>query len=87
VLKVFARVCCESVGVWCRFPLDDEGPFSFRLKISSGFCSTGSDEDEVPLVKLFRSNNVVSPGLCLCLIFVQCFEGGDTIPIKEAFCC
>jgi hypothetical protein len=46
-----------------------------------------SDEDEVTLVELFRSNSVVSLGLRLCLIFVQCFEGSDTIPIEEVFCC
>jgi hypothetical protein len=51
-----------------------------------GFYSADLDEDEVSLVELFRSNSVVPLGLCLCLIFVQCFEGGDLIPIEEVFC-
>ena len=54
---------------------------------TSEFCSVGSDEDEVHLVELFRSTSVVLSGLHLCLRFVQCFKGDDTIPIEEVFCC
>jgi hypothetical protein len=48
MLEVFVGLCCESVGVWGRFLLDDESPFPFRLEFTSGLCSAGSDEYEVP---------------------------------------
>jgi hypothetical protein len=70
MLDVFFGLCCESVGVRRRFPLDDERPLPFRLEFTSGLCFVGSDEDEVPFIKLFRSNSVVPPGLCLCLISI-----------------
>ena len=83
MLEVFAGLCCESIAIWGRFLLDDERPFPFRLEFASGLRSTGSEEDEVPFVELFRIDSVVPPSLRLCLISVQCFKGKDTISIEK----
>jgi hypothetical protein len=87
MLKVFAGLCCESVGIWGRFPLDDERPFPFKLEFTSGLCSARSDEDEVPFIELFRTDSVIPRSLRLCLVSVQCFKGGDTISIEKVLGC
>jgi hypothetical protein len=83
MLEVFAGLCCESIAIWGRFLLDDERPFPFRLEFNSGLCSTGSDEDDVPFVELFRTDSVVPPSLRLRLVSVLCFKGKDAISIEK----
>jgi hypothetical protein len=90
VLGMFKNcVClaCKYVRIWGCFLFDDEGSFPLWLEFASGFRSAGPDENEIPLLELFRSDVFVSPGLHCCLVLAQCIEGIDTVPVEEVFRC
>ena len=83
-LHLFVLRFCMRLAMFYFY---DERPFPFWLEFAFGFCSAGSDQDEVPLFKLFGSDSFLLPGLRLRLIFVQFFKGVDVILIEEIFSC